>query len=143
MYIVAMDSSETLTLVGAVSAVVDSNGKVALPSAFRELLGNEKRFYLVKGKNNSLILYREKDFNENERPKLLALPPEEKINATINSQFITLDERQNRFLLVEKFKQHAGITKEIVFVGAITRIQIYSAENFEKLKNSMGDYEYE
>jgi DNA-binding transcriptional regulator/RsmH inhibitor MraZ len=87
------------------------------------------------------MIYREKDFNENERPKLLKLSPEAQIAAGSNSQFIILDERQNRFLLSEKFKAHAEINKDLVFVGIVNRIRIYSAENFAKIDTE--NYEYE
>ena len=133
-----------ISFAGEVSAVVDANSRVALPSTFRDILENERRFYLVKGKRKSLIIFREDDFNKIERPKLLALTPEERLRASSNSQFIILDERQNRFLLSEKFKAHAEIEKDIVFVGDYDKIRIYNANNYKELMKdeSIEDYEY-
>jgi MraZ protein len=131
-----------VSFVGETSAVLDTNGRVSLPSAFRDVLPeNEKKFYLTLGKNNSLILFRENDFNENERPKILAMPSELRISAARDAQVIVLDEKQNRFLLPKRFKEHAGIGKDVVFVGAINKILIYSQENYEK--RGFGKFEYD
>ncbi len=113
-----------------------------MPSMFRDVLPeNEKKFYLTIGKNNSLILFRESDYNENERPKILAMPPELRISAARDAQFIVLDEKQNRFLLPKRFKEHAGIGKDAIFIGAINKILIYSPETYEK--RGFGRYEYD
>jgi MraZ protein len=132
-----------ISFVGEAEAVVDVNGRVSLPSTFRDVLPeNEKRFYLATGKNNSLIIFRENDFNENEVPRILASSAEIRINAGSAAQPIVLDEKQNRFLLPKKFKEHAGITgKDVIFIGAINKILLYSKENYEK--RGLGKYEYD
>jgi len=132
-----------VSFVGEAEAVIDANSRVSLPSQFRDVLPeNEKKFYLATGENHSLIIFRESDYNEKEVPKLLALPPELRISAGSAAQLIVLDEKQNRFLLAKKFKEHAGFKNEknVIFVGAIDKILIYSKENYEK--RGIGKYEY-
>jgi len=79
-----------ISFVGEAEAVIDANSRVSLPSMFRDVLPEtEKKFYLATGKNNSLIIFRESDYNEKEVPKLLALPAELRISAgsALNSLF--------------------------------------------------------
>jgi len=131
-----------VSFVGKESAVVDANSRVSLPSSFRDILPeNERKFYLAFGKNNSLILFRESDYNENERPKLMAMPSSLRADAASNALFVILDEKQNRFMLPKRFKEHAGIGKDVIFAGAIDKILIYSPENYEK--RGLGNYEYD
>jgi len=132
-----------VSFVGEAEAVIDANSRVSLPSMFRDVLPeNEKKFYLATGENHSLIIFRESDYNEKEVPKLLALPTELRISAGSSVQLIVLDEKQNRFLLAKKFKEHAGFKNEknVIFVGAIDKILIYSKENYDK--RGIGKYEY-
>jgi MraZ protein len=131
-----------VSFVGEVDAIVDANSRVSLPSMFRDVLPeNEKKFYLATGKNSSLILFRESDYNEKEVPKILALPTELRISAGSAAQLVVLDEKQNRFLLAKKYKEHAGIGKDVIFVGAIDKILIYSKESYSK--RGIGKYEYD
>jgi MraZ protein len=131
-----------VSFVGESSAIVDANGRVSLPSMFRDVLPeNEKKFYLTIGKNNSLIIFRESDYNENERPKILAMPAELRISAARDAQVVVLDEKQNRFLLPKRFKEHAGIGKDVIFLGAIDKILLYAPETYEK--RGFGRYEYD
>jgi DNA-binding transcriptional regulator/RsmH inhibitor MraZ len=133
-----------VSFVGEAEAVIDANSRVSLPSIFRDVLPeNEKKFYLATGENHSLILFRESDYNEKEVPRLLSLPTELRISAGSAAQPIVLDEKQNRFLLAKKFKEHSGIVKDaknVVFVGAIDKILVYSNENYNK--RGIGKYEY-
>lgn len=131
-----------VSFVGEANAIVDGNGRVSLPAMFRDVLPeNEKKFYLTLGKNNSLMLFRESDYNENERPKILAMPPELRISAARDAQFVVLDEKQNRFLLPKRFKEHAKIGKDVTFIGAINKIILYAPETYEN--RNFGRYEYD
>jgi MraZ protein len=130
------------SFVGEIDAVVDANSRVSLPSMFRDVLpDNEKKFYLATGKNHSLILFRESDYNEKEVPKIMSLPTELRISAGSAAQLVVLDEKQNRFLLAKKYKEHAGIDKDVVFVGVIDKILIYSKENYAR--RGIGKFEYD
>jgi len=132
-----------VSFVGREEVSVDANNRVSLPVRFRSVLPeNEKKFYLTIGKNSSLILFRESDYNENERPKILAMPVEERISAAGDTEFIVLDEKQNRFVLPKSFREHAGISKTAMFVGSINKILIYSPENYEK-RGFGKKYEYD
>jgi len=131
-----------VSFVGESNAIIDSNGRLSLPSMFRDILPeNEKKFYLAIGKNKSLILFRESDYNENVRPKILAMPAELRISAARDAQIIVLDEKQNRFSLPKRFKEHAGIGKDVVFLGAIDKILIYAPDTYEE--RGIGRYEYD
>lgn len=126
-----------ITFWGEVNAVVDANGRVSLPSMFRDALPeNEKRFMLVIS-GSCLLLYRISDFEELVASKL----EEDKIAAASkNAQVVVLDEKQNRFLLPKKFKERAKIDKDVVFLGTKRKIRIYAAEVYAA--QSFGEYEY-
>jgi|GEM_PF-3061316 len=126
---------------GETYAVVDANGRVALPSMFRDgLPEDEKRFMLLIGEKNSLVLYRIGDFEEFEVPKLRGMDSDKRGAAMKNAQPVILDEKQNRFLLPKKFKEHAKIDKDVVFLGDLTKIRIYAAEVYSAQR--FGEHEY-
>lgn len=126
---------------GEVNAVVDANGRVSLPSMFRDgLPEDEKRFVLLIGEKNSLVLYRMSDFEEFEAPKLKSMDSDKRGTAMRNAQPVILDEKQNRFLLPKKFKEHAKIDKDVVFLGDLTKIRIYAADVYAA--QNFGEYEY-
>ncbi|MCL2284261.1 MAG: hypothetical protein FWC26_13170 [Fibromonadales bacterium] len=129
-----------ISFVGEANAVVDANGRVSLPSTFRDILPEgEKKFYLATGKGSALMLFRESYYNEVIGPKIMAMSTEDRINAAKSAQFVVLDEKQNRFLLPKKFKEHAKMEKDVVFVGAIDKILIYASEIYDH----SGRFEYD
>jgi MraZ protein len=107
---------------GNEQAVVDGNGRVSFPSAFRKLVPTEKEFYISPGDGNTLHLRRECDYNAWVDNTIKQLPKikesyEFRKKVMFNTHKIVLDDKQNRFLLPKDLKEYASIDKDVVFAG--------------------------
>jgi MraZ protein len=116
-------------------ATLDGNGRVSFPLSFRKLVPNEREFYISPGVDNCLHLRRVSDY-ENWRLKLdeLEQTPENysrRRKLLHNTEKVTLDDKQNRFLLPKKLKEWANIDKDVVFSGNGNVVVI---SNIEKSK---------
>lgn len=114
---------------------LDEKGRVAVPSNFRSG-DSEEKWVITKGLDKSLLLYSFERWNDviktlnsslsykNEKDRLFfryfVFPAKE----------VNLD-KQGRFIIPKSLSNWANITKEVVFLGAIDKIEIWSKENWE------------
>ena len=131
---------------GEYSHTIDAKGRMIIPSKFREELGEE--FVLTKGLDGCLSIY-PKDEWKNFEEKLKALPLNDKnaraflrffvASATMCRFFVAsatmceLD-RQGRVLVPQTLREFAGLSKDVVLTGNLTRIEVWSKEKW--LENS-------
>lgn len=122
---------------GEYSHSIDSKGRLIIPSKFRELLGDE--FVLTKGLDGCLSIYPMDEWNAFEE-KLKALPLTNKNARTFSRFFVAgatsceLD-RQGRILIPATLREFAGLDKDVVLTGNITRIEIWSKKKWEENSN--------
>jgi len=123
-----------LMLIGEYKHVVDSKGRIILPSKFREELG--ERFILTKGLDNCLFGYSLKEWAVLEE-KLKKLPLTSKEARTFLRFFFAGAcecevDKQGRILIPQNLREYAGIKKEVFIIGVMTRIEIWSEDNWLK-----------
>ncbi|ADL42010.1 MraZ protein [Caldicellulosiruptor obsidiansis OB47] len=121
-------------LIGEYKHVVDSKGRIILPSKFREELG--ERFILTKGLDNCLFGYSLKEWAVLEE-KLKKLPLTSKEARTFLRFFFAGAcecevDKQGRILIPQNLREYAGIKKEVFIIGVMTRIEIWSEDNWLK-----------
>ncbi|WPX09541.1 division/cell wall cluster transcriptional repressor MraZ [Anaerocellum danielii] len=121
-------------LIGEYKHVVDSKGRIILPSKFREELG--ERFILTKGLDNCLFGYSLKEWTVLEE-KLKKLPLTSKEARTFLRFFFAGAcecevDKQGRILIPQNLREYAGIQKEVFIIGVMTRIEIWSEDNWLK-----------
>ncbi|WAM34958.1 division/cell wall cluster transcriptional repressor MraZ [Caldicellulosiruptor morganii] len=121
-------------LIGEYKHVVDNKGRVTLPSRFREELGD--RFILTKGLDNCLFGYSLKEWAVLEE-KLKKLPLTNKeARAFLRFFFAGACEcevdRQGRILIPQNLREYASLQKEVFIIGVMTRIEIWSEENWKR-----------
>jgi len=121
-------------LIGEYKHVVDSKGRVTLPSKFREELGD--RFILTKGLDNCLFGYSLKEWAVLEE-KLKKLPLTSKdARAFLRFFFAGACEcevdKQGRILIPQNLREYANLQKEVFIIGVMTRIEIWSEENWQR-----------
>lgn len=114
--------------------MVDSKGRIILPSKFREELG--ERFILTKGLDNCLFGYSLKEWGVLEE-KLKKLPLTSKEARTFLRFFFAGAcecevDKQGRVLIPQNLREYAGIQKEVFIIGVMTRIEIWSENNWLK-----------
>lgn len=113
---------------------LDDKGRMRIPMKMFEKLG--KDFVVYAGTNDCLFVVPMKDFQEkyyeisqdlllNEKEKQEAL---RKLSSTVQVPEI---DAQGRFILQPKLKAVAKISKKMVFLGVMDRIEIWSEEVYD------------
>lgn len=122
---------------GEYSHTIDTKGRLIVPSKFRELLGDE--FVLTKGLDGCLSIYPMDEWKAFEE-KLKALPLTNKNARTFSRFFVAgataceLD-KQGRILVPATLREFAGLEKDVILTGNITRIEIWSKAKWSENSN--------
>ena len=138
-----------MSFVGSFVHSLDSKKRVFVPSKYREELGEE--FYITRKFGAYLSIYTAEDWQAFvEKIERLPESDAEEIQDYIlgAAQKCTPD-ASGRIILDDKLLKHAGIEKNIVFVGAGRQIRIWSEEewnareqkrDFDKMRDIMRQY---
>lgn len=126
---------------GEYESTLDAKGRFLLPSGFKkQLTGAENRFVINRGFEKCLSLY----------PLSSWTPIYEKISRLndfdpkvreFRRQFlggateIEMDSA-GRLLLPSNLKEHAGLSKDIILVAAVDKIEIWDAPKYKQLFES-------
>jgi MraZ protein len=120
---------------GEYDHTIDPKGRIIIPAKFREELG--ERFIVAKGMNDGcLFLYPEKEWNELAEGFKKAPLIQPLMRRFIREFFSGADtaetDKQGRALIPQNLREHAGIEKEAVVIGAMTRLEVWSKERWDK-----------
>ena len=122
---------------GEYNHTIDAKGRLIIPAKFRETLGEE--FILTKGLDGCLSIYPMDEWKSFEE-KLKALPLTDK-NARAFLRFFVAGatscelDRQGRILIPSTLREFAGLEKEVVLTGNLTRIEVWSKERWIENSN--------
>lgn len=115
---------------------LDAKGRVIIPAKLRSDLGDS--FIICPGVDGNLNAFTESEF-EVFANKLLELPGKQetrKFVRTLVGAASTCElDKQGRTLIPASLREFAGMTKEVVLVGAIDKIEIWSKERWDKMNN--------
>jgi MraZ protein len=147
--------------IGKERHAVDEKGRLMIPVRFRRKLGVEKEsaasgntdcLYIMKAPDRSLELYEPCIWDEMRKTisSLSDFNPEERLLKTLmyeSLETVELD-RQGRIALSREFLDHAGITRDVVIIGADTKMIIWDPsrlsavlqENTERFSVLAGRY---
>jgi len=111
---------------------IDTKGRIIVPAKYREDLGEE--FTVTLGLDGCLFVYPKTEW-ESFVEKLKNLPGS-KEGRQLQRYFLagaaTCEmDKQGRILIPQKLRDAAGLTRDIVFVGVITKLEIWSKERWE------------
>ena len=113
---------------------LDSKNRMIVPVKLRDELG--ERFVITKGLDGCLYAYPEKEWKILEE-KLKRLPLTNKEARSFVRFFfsgaceVEID-KQGRGLIPLNLKEYAGIEKDIVSIGALTKVEIWSKEKWQE-----------
>ena len=122
---------------GEYNHTIDAKGRLIIPAKFRETLGEE--FILTKGLDGCLSIYPMDEWESFEE-KLKALPLTDK-NARAFLRFFVAGatscelDKQGRILVPSTLREFAGLEKEVVLTGNLTRIEVWSKEKWIENSN--------
>lgn len=122
-------------LIGKYTNALDQKGRVFVPAAFRGDL--ENRFVLTRGsEEKSLYIYPMDEWKKFVE-KLQQLPTSKKDSRMIIRHFCANAtncdmDSQGRILIPLELREKAELKRDVVFIGMVNRIEIWSAENVKE-----------
>lgn len=129
--------------IGEYQHALDSKNRMIVPSKLREELGN--KFVITKGLDGCLYAYPQDEW-KNLEEKMKTLPLTNRDARSFVRFFfagaceIEMD-KQGRGLIPQNLKEYAGIEKEIVSIGVLTIVEIWSKEKWQEYNDSNVDFE--
>lgn len=118
---------------GEYNHTIDTKGRLIVPSKFREVLGNE--FVVTKGLDGCLFVYPNEEWTSIEE-KFREIPLTTK-DARKFSRFFFAGaascevDKQGRILLPQVLREFAELQKDVVLVGVLSRIEIWSKDRWQ------------
>lgn len=125
---------------GEFNHTIDTKGRMIVPAKFRDALG--ETFVVTKGLDGCLFVYPNEEWEKIEE-KFSRIPMTTKDARKFSRFFFAgasdceLD-KQGRTLIPSTLREFAGLEKEVVMVGVLTRIEIWSKERWDE-QNSYDD----
>lgn len=118
---------------GEYNHAIDTKGRLIIPAKFRESLGDE--FVVTKGLDGCLFVYPITEWKAFEE-KLRTLPLTNKDARKFSRFFLagaaTCDvDKQGRILVPAVLREFAQLEKDVVLVGVLSRIEIWSKAKWE------------
>lgn len=134
-------------LIGEYQNSIDAKGRIIIPAKYREDLGF--RLIMTKGIENCLYLYSMEEWQKFE-DKLQQLPIAESrsiVRYFFSSAVECEIDKQGRLTIPQHLREHARIGKELVTIGARSKVEVwskqewdaYNAENNEDIAEKMAE----
>lgn len=124
-------------LMGEYHNNIDLKGRIVIPSKFRSILGD--KIVLTRGLDGSLFIYSYDNFLLlAEKLNTLSFTDKKSRDFTrfITSGAITLEfDKQGRVIIPNFLREYASILKEVVIIGVLNRIEIWSLDNWNNFMN--------
>lgn len=119
--------------IGEYQNSIDTKGRVIIPSKFREEIGG--KFILTKGLDHCLYIYPMEEWSKFQE-KLVSLPVTNKdARAFVRYFFSSAVEcevdKQGRLTIPQHLREHAKIDKELVTIGVLSKIEIWSKQEWD------------
>ncbi len=138
-----------MSFVGSYKHSLDAKKRVFIPSKFRDDLGDE--FYITRKFDTYLSIYTADEWQAYVE-KIEKLPESEAVEIQdflLGAAQKCVPDSSGRIILDEQLAKHAGIVKNIVFVGVGKQIRIWAEEiwserestrNLEQMRAKMMQY---
>ena len=128
------------TFLGKIDAKLDAKGRVFVPSVFRKVLSEEERERVVvrmEADEKYLLVYPESVWNKQVmelQSKLNEWDPEDQMllmQFVGDAEMLEFD-AQGRVLLPKRLQSRLGGDSELIFVGMVDRIALWSKSKYEE-----------
>ena len=122
---------------GEYNHTIDSKNRIIVPIKLREGLG--ETFFVSKGFDGCLYLSTNEDW-QSFCLKLKELPSNAEtrdfIRKLSSSSMECEPDKQGRIIIPQKLKEFAKLDKDVVLVGAINRVEIWSKEVYDGISDN-------
>ncbi|MFC7340673.1 division/cell wall cluster transcriptional repressor MraZ [Saccharopolyspora griseoalba] len=113
---------------------LDDKGRLTLPAKFRDALAGG--LMVTKGQDHCLFVFPRDEFEQMARKVAEAPFTNEAVRAYQRYLFAGTDEQrpdgQGRIAIAPELRRYAGLTKDCVVVGAMTRLEIWEADRWQR-----------
>lgn len=129
---------EMASLMGTYYHIVDAKGRVNFPTKLREILGTS--FYVTKGVDYPcLTVYSQQEWDR--LSEKIDSQPEGKAAVLKRWLFagaceVTPD-KQGRILIPQDLRTFAGLTKDLVIIGASNKAEIWDSQRWNEMNSSI------
>ena len=128
------------TFLGKIDAKLDAKGRVFVPSVFRKVLSEEERERVVvrmEADEKYLVVYPESVWNRQVvelQSKLNEWDPEDQmlLMQFVGDAEVLEFDAQGRVLLPKRLQARMGLESEVVFVGMVDKIAMWSKSMYEE-----------
>ena len=111
---------------------IDAKGRVIVPAKFREVLGDS--FVVTLGLDGCLFVYPEEEWEDfvKQVKELPGSKEARKLQRYFMAGAAPCDvDKQGRVLIPSSLREKVGLDKDVVFVGVMSKIEIWSKERWE------------
>lgn len=125
-------------LCGTYYPSIDQKGRMSFPTKLRDVLGTE--FYLCQGPDDSYIAVYSPSAFQAYCEKLDSIKGQRgsqvrrKLLASADKQ---IPDKQGRIFISQALRDHAGITDEVVVIGANTKAEIWNKSKWEEFNSTI------
>lgn len=126
-----------IMLIGEYQHNIDAKGRVIVPSKFREDLG--ECFYIAKGLDHCLFVFSPEEWARLQE-KVRAMPISKARGLQrffFSGAAEVAPDKQGRILIPQILRDHAGLTKDVTFIGASSRAEIWNTAAWNALNDSL------
>jgi len=126
-------AGDTFMFMGEYNHTIDTKGRIIMPSKFRAELGEE--FVVTLGLDGCLFVYPLDEWTSfvNELKKLPGNKEARQLQRYFMAGAASCEiDKQGRILLPAKLREHAGLEKDVVFVGVLSKIELWSKERWDE-----------
>ncbi len=112
---------------------IDTKGRVIVPAKFREALGDS--FVVTLGLDGCLFVYPNDEWEDfvNQLKELPGNKEARKLQRYFMAGAAPCDvDKQGRVLIPSNLREKAGLEKDIVFVGVMSKIEIWSRQRWDE-----------
>ncbi len=122
---------------GRYTTYFTGNNRIVLPKKFRQELGNATSFYLIQGQDGEVWGFRDNEWQK-EASARLELPITDPEGRKARRSFFGLAEEcqldsQGRFIISAELVTYAGLSGELLMVGAGDHFEIWERSKFERV----------
>lgn len=121
---------------------MDSKGRVSIPSSFRDELGEV--VYVAPGSGKYLTIYKKEDF-EVVSKQIQSFPRSSKSLSLFKRKFNMLSsecqvDKMGRIIFTPNQRSHASLEKEVIFIGSVDKIEVWSRKELDSIFDEEIDY---
>jgi len=126
--------------IGEYKHTIDEKGRVAIPAKLRySRIGEEEYWVTTKGFDHCLFVYPRNEWEEivqriNEKLSLTKREDRSFLRMFVSPANEQIVDKQGRIAIPQGLREYAGINRDVIILGAINRIEIWSEESWNKYR---------